>query len=316
MRPATGVVSEELKYLSNQLRNALEGGWRADKDSLQIGTELEIMFFSPDSDPGLILKQYERMEKRDWDLDWETFIRRTRNPNYTTDHRRKVLRVANFAKALQKKYPNEFYPCTRDSKLMIEFRTAPQNLEAHYDNVCWLADSIRKVAQKENLLPVIKSQHIHLSCKTHNLKLGEKRAYKYIDSERFKNDFINESFTRILPFVMLPEEYDGDDDHIVVQRNHAGELNHPEFRLLSSEYANDHILNLALCLRSLYASLMNETYATDVVPEPTYFKALQRMQHDEELINFFGESTLSKLCKIVKQYPAVSRREKTISEVK
>lgn len=305
MRPATGVIGDELKYLSSQLRNALEGGWRIDRGNLLVGTELEIIFFSQDGDPELLWKEFEDSRK---------------NPNYTGNHRAKVKRIERFAKTLQRDYPDDFYHCSRDSRLLIEFRTAPQTLEAYFDNISWLADKIRKLSKKEGLLPVVHSQHIHLSCKSHNAVPRRKSKYKFIDSKNFEGEYIDYSFTRILPLVILPEEYEDDDNNFprVVETSFADDDSpaHPEFRLLSSEYANDHILNLTLCLRSLYASLMNRSYATDIQPEPLYYKAVREMLHDEELVNFFGQSTLSALCRIVRQYPAVSRREKTIDEIK
>ncbi len=326
MRPPTGIVSDELMYLCNQLRNAIEGGLRVDKDTLKIGTELEILFFDKNADPGKLEKvsnkEIQRQNRHSYDelsTKEEDEIRRLNNPNYTSGHRAKVLKVANFAEKLEEMYPDDFYECTRDSKLLIEFRTAPRNLEAHLENVSWLADAIRAKASKLGLLPVVHSQHIHLSCNSHNIRLNTKGRYKFINSENFNGGYIDRTFTRILPLVMLPEEYEEDDrlPH-VVRENNAGEdrANHPEFRQLSSEYAHDHVLNLTLCLRSLYASLRNPDYATDTLPDGKYLKAVKEMSTDEELALFFGDSTLAKICKVAKQYPAVSRRDKTINEVK
>ncbi len=321
MRPATGVVEKELVYLSSQLRNAIEGSLRIDKGALLIGTELEVLFLSNQADPGKLERRYENRISRYSYLnsDDKDEIRAENNPNYSEDHRSKVLRIADFAKSLDKKYPEDYYNCTRDSKLLIEFRTAPQNLEDYYDNISWLADEIRKKAKNNGLLPVLHSQHLHLSCNSHSLRPYPKSKFQMFRESILGNRFIDSTFTRVLPMVMLPEEYERSEDvpsDIVIEN--TGEKTHevhPEFRLLSSEYAFDNILNLTLCLRAFYSAYKNKDYATDTLPDTNFIKAVREMSKDKELGLFFGESTLAEICRIVKQYPSVSRRIKTINEV-
>lgn len=305
MRPRTNVVWPELKYLNRHLASLIEGTMRVDQGSLLIGTEFEVLFFDANSDPFKT---------------WNRFYESEQNPNYQRGHLDKVERIAELASKLDNRHSDMFEKCADESNLMIEFRTTPQNIKGYYDSVSYFANWLRRLSKKYGVLPVTHSQHLHIS--------SNRKGFPSIDKDRkngrlilcgnFDAEIIDVAFSRILPLVLLPEEYDhciwippashtkGPDwDHV-----------HPEFRLLSSEYMNDPVLNLTVSLRALYASMYNPEVVTKTRKFRTYREAVRGMEKDQELASFFGPATLATLSNIASQYPAVSRRIISLNEVK
>lgn len=106
--PPTKGVRKELVYLVKKLEKTL-GGLEKEKRLLQVGTELEIFFFSPDSDPSL--------DKR----------RSRQNPNYSESHLEKVEKLLHFGEKLHKAFPDQFEEPDDMGRIFLEFRTAPQS---------------------------------------------------------------------------------------------------------------------------------------------------------------------------------------------
>jgi hypothetical protein len=167
----------------------------------------------------------------------------------------------------------------------------------------------------------VNSQHLHISV---NRKIPNPGAIfqKYKTSANYNEDIVIASFNKVLPLVLLPEEYEKDDysEAFEVWTKGDGDTvpKHPEFKLLSSEYACDPILNLSLSLRAFYASLIDPEYVSSKTSslKNEYELEVLDMAKDPELVIFFGESTLKTLAGIISQYPDVSRREITVDQIK
>lgn len=93
------------------------------------------------------------------------------------------------------------------------------------------------------------------------------------------------------------------------------DVEHVEFRMLSSEYAHDPILNLFMSLYSAHTGLED----TEAREEGTFKKdfklAVEQLVTDFYLRDVLGESTLQKLAKVVSQYPDVSARNITVDQI-
>ncbi len=136
---------------------------------------------------------------------------------------------------------------------------------------------------------------------------------------------VNSLYSRLNPLTLLPEEW---DDRLEMgpfisssasSLRHTGksELPHAEFRKLSSEYACDPTLNLCLVLLALYSGCIRPlvTAAPPIQPE-SYYEGVTFMQRDPELHSLFGTETINSLATIVSQYPDVSSRKKSLSQVR
>jgi hypothetical protein len=310
MQAPTRDAWPELTNINRQLAQAIEGIWRQDKNTLLIGTELEVLFFKKDVDPFKANRRY-----------WAGSDSKL-NPNYKQDHRKTVRDLSREADGLRYEYPENFWKCNRESILLIEFRTAPAPLQNHVDNVTFLADWIRNKSAEHQILPVLHSQHIHMSLNRKTFEIGkDTRIHHQIRCSQFSDFTVESAFSRVLPLVILPEEYDKktyDLSWAAHKKGGRGNVcEHPEFRLLSSEYANDHILNLTLSLRCMYAMLINPEFVSHrKFIEESYTDEVTQMAKNPELINFFGGSTLEKLSQVIAQYPAVSRREIRARDIK
>jgi len=304
MRPKTAVVWSELSYLNDQMRHLIEGTMRVDRGSLLVGSEFEVFLFDGNSDPNET---------------WQKYDDGRRNPNYQKAHKNKVQKIARLASDLDSRESSRFLECTRESALLLEMRTTPQNVEGYVDTVSYLADWLRHQARENEVMPVVHSQHIHISSNRRGFpSLDPRRRYdRYLLSQDFDEEVVNAAFSRVLPLMLLPEEYDGDDSVPSASATKGSDIKtmHPEFRLLSSEYMNDPILNLNVSLRAMYASMYNPAMVTDMDLFETHQEAVEYMRQDQELAAFFGQGTLTTLSNIAGQYPAVSRRDITIDEV-
>ncbi|MBI2310599.1 hypothetical protein HYU90_02115 [Candidatus Collierbacteria bacterium] len=303
-RPPTSRTHSELAYLVKQVNQDLEGSGK-DRRLLLVGTELEIYFFSPELDPVEAKSRYGNSGD---------------NPNYGKTHLRKIQKVAGFAKMVRYTKPGEFIAPERIGRIMVEFRTAPQRAMEYLVTMEKFGNLLRKKCKDLGILPTVYSQHIHLS-----LRGNDELRDLFGDSDSNgivpDGDVTSDAFSRIGPLVLLPEEWSGllkrpeyinrDGKRSIFSNN----LHHPEFRMLSSEYANDPLLNLLVSLRAMYAGCLDESMVSARSLHSTYEDDVVEMGHDHELERFFGRSTLTSLAGIVEQYPAVSRREKTINQV-
>ena len=299
MHPKTEQFWGELRYINRNLRELIEGTMRCDRRSLLLGSEFEIFFFDGASDPAKM---------------WDRYGGDGKNPNYTEKHRTKILEIARWAShlgILQKR----FWDCTKESDLLIEFRTSPQKPDKYWESIRFLGDRIRQKSKDLGVMPVIHSQHTHVTSNRHGFPSIDpaRRHEKYILSKDFDLDVLNAAFSRILPLVMLPEELDdGIPDAAVIDRHDS---THPEFRLLSSEYMWDPVLNLTVTLRAMYASLYNPNFVSEADTVDNYEKATRNFSRDTEMRDFFGDSLTDGLSQVISQYPAVSKRQISIDDV-
>lgn len=304
-RPPTSSTHGELSYLIDQLSHVLEGTGRIKERRLLVGTELEMFFFSPDEDPTEAYHVYGES---------------TRNPNYTSEHHAKIELLQKFGNDLKRNSPSEFMDVESIGKIGLEYHTAPQQVDKHLETMERFAELIRKKSKTLNVLPVVHSQHIHISMRNNPIRKMLSRAIE-TDGIIPEEDTVKRAFSRVNPLVLLPEEWDDrycdphyiKNDGIKSLIDHS--LDHPEFRKLSSEYANDPVLNLLLSLRAMYAGCLDQSSVSEVELLKTYKGAVTKMGQDSELAGFFGQSTLSALTRIVSQYPAVSKREININQV-
>jgi hypothetical protein len=304
-RAPTSATHGELLYLVDQLSRTLEGTSRVKERRVLVGTELEMIFFNPDQDPAEAYRKFGKLSP---------------NPNYLPDHSAKIELLKKFGNNLRLTRPGEFMEVEGIGKISLEFHTAPQRVNNHLSSMERFAELLRKKCRELNVLPVVHSQHIHLSMRNNPMSNALKGT---IMSKGIMPDsnVVRNAFSRVNPLVLLPEEWDYRDmnpyyaksDGIASLTRH--DLDHPEFRRLSSEYAFDPILNLLLSLRAMHAGCLAKSSVTEMKHPRSFEVAVTRMNQDSELANFFGQSTLSALSMIVGQYPAVSKREINIDQV-
>ncbi len=306
--PPTSCTHGELDYLVRQLGRALEGEGLPTSRRLLVGTELEIFFFSPGADPAEAPSGL-----------WGS------NPNYSIGHKSKTTNLIGFAKQLWEVRPSEFLEASAIGRVGIEFRTAPQSVDQHLETMSRFGDLLRAECRKQIVSPVVHSQHLHISLREEPsvcVSAENKGAVKGIIPAE---NIVRATFSRITPMMLLPEEWGigrlMNPVYIktkVLTNGGIGRLDHPEFRLLSSEYACDLLLNLAVSLRAMYYGFVDPSASLPNVKNDKigFEGAVRRMAKDEELRSFFGESTLTKLCNIIRQYPDVSRRAITVDQVK
>lgn len=293
LTPPTRIVDEESRYLAKQVAQdiCLKG------QKLRLGTELEIIFFSPDADP-LTYPQYN-----------------SKNPNYQSGHQAKMRQLKEWAVARRNRTEG---PHTEQSRLCIEFRTRPADITNYFRRVDRLRDDIQAQSRQLAVLPVVHSQHIHISVLDENKSNPlERFGYGVID------DATQQSFSHVLPLVLLPEEIDTDRYRLPVRTNgQTQKVKNPhrlEFRMLSSEWACDPSLNAALSLRGFLECLEQEKDRRKVHPSTSYpgcyASAVAAMAADADLKTFFGEAALEKICGVVQHYPRVSIREILVKDI-
>jgi hypothetical protein len=245
---------------------------------------------------------------------WKRYGESHINPNYTDYHREKIHEIGRWASHLGV-LKKRFWDCSRESHLLLEFRTSPQCPDKYWESVRYLGDRIREKSSDLGVLPVIHSQHTHMSSNRQGFASIDpyRRHERHILSEDFDINVVNTAFSKVLPLVMLPEEYeDGIPDAAAMDRHNA---THPEFRLLSSEYMWDPVLNTTVTLRAMYASLYNPDYVGRVNEARSYLTAAKNFSQDSELRAFFGDSLVEGLSQVIFQYPAVSKRKISLDDV-
>lgn len=295
--PPTQVIESEVDYLSRNLVLLLEYGSGdaslvSKKRELRLGTELEVFFFSPDADP------WDFIEGDNYD----------RNPNYASEHNNKMTMLCKWAEQLSEIVGVS--DCDSIGRLGIEFRTEPANLSSYTNFVNRLVENIRVESKELDVLPIVHSQHIHMSL----FDGGESIIGRNLEENPFFKNRILHRFSKEKPSVLLPEEFYVDTDPILfVQPRPRRRL---EFRMLSSEFACDPDLNTLLSLWALLDALPENEKPLPVQKFDNFDEALNEMRHDKESQSFFGKSTLSTLCGILEQYPKVSRREIAVDEIK
>ena len=293
MHPPTEPLDKELEYINKNLSDALIG--RSPKRKLKIGSEFEVLFFNTSQHPFHAWDKFGKDPKK--------------NRNYGQKHTEKILKIYNTSKELREKYPDNFIESSWFSNLMIEFRTAPQDVDGYYESVNLLSDVIRKQSTQLNVLPVLFSQHIHISAV--NSRISEVTGYnKLADTNNRTLLTMISSFGKIFPLVLLPEEYTQSRylrEPVKLSRKTS---KHPEFRMLTSEWANDPTLNLTVSLRAMYMALIDPKSVSSIYDLPeSYQEAVQIFSEDKDLATFFGQSTLEFLSKTIACYPDVEERK-------
>jgi hypothetical protein len=312
MRPPTECAHNELKYLIGGMDEKIKRRFGdVNKVDLLIGTELEVFFFSPDIDP---VVGYETL------LDEE-------NPNYGEEHREKMHTIQTWSTSvLQEKYAGRFDKWSNLGRIFFEFRTMPQTCAKYLDTVDLFRSELGCVTRRLNVLPLVHSQHIHMSATGETKKVGF-----FITSVEdfltpiFENDYYrwehacDSAFNHLLPLVLLPEEWGNRNNTFNAGEKDFGCIHSKttlESRKLSSEYANDHVLNLLLSLKMLDSFGDHKQDTNEIAGPDSYKTAARMMANYRDLKVFFGESVIAKLSSITEQYPDVSRRKITIEEVK
>ncbi len=297
LQPPTREISD-IWYLVQQYSELLEHKklW-SPKKQLLVGTELEVLFFSRNIDPA---------------------VSAILNPNYSPKHLQTVKRLTKKASALGK-HPFMF-KANQFGRLGIEYRTEPLPVKDYLEAILRLQEHISHRSKKEGVLPVVHSQHIHLSltCGASNEILRLERNER---REKLFRAKIVQIFGKLNSLVLLPEEWSERrlGFPFTFNGHPSSKLNQHriEVRRLSSEYACDSNLNLLISLFALYKGLHNKNPSNYRASNDyrTYEEAMEDMEEDKELRDFFGASTLTSLVKIVSQYPSISRREKTLKDI-
>ncbi len=305
-RPATSVIHSELVYLIGQLTKALEKEGRENGRQLLIGSELEIFFFNSDIDPIDAKEKYGVSE---------------RNPNYGKKHLEKMGKIRKFATRMTSKNPVDFMKADKFGRIFFEFRTTPQNSSDYLRTVEEFGELLRKKCKKLDILPVVHPQHIHVSLtkKARRSSQPSSRAWGILPDARV----VKNAISTMNPLLLLPEEWKEhqSSDPVFLQNDGIRlkgnlDLEHSEFCRLSSEYAHDPILNLLVSLRAMYIGCIDTSLVSTGSYFDTYEAGVVAMENNSGLKHFLGASTLATLAKIAGQYPAVSRREKTIDQVR
>jgi hypothetical protein len=312
--PPTGCVENELMYLSRQLAESLECGTQipTKKRSLKVGTELELFLFTPEIEPEMA------------NLLWEDD-----NPNYSGAHMRKIQRINSWAEHLKESDPL-FGVCSNDDvgRLTVEFRTLPLDLDDYYTAIRRLAEGLRTRCKNEGVIPVVFSQHIHTSLHLGNENLIVKTYNEY--GKNIPHSFrrsLAKSVSQLIPLVSLPEEFPMrlNEDRVsylsgyedcLSEWNDLDEAKRSEFRRLSSEYACDPALNLCVSLRALFDVMTYKKFSNRKMYYRTQTESIRHMEGMKEVREFFGESLLLSLTRIVSQYPKVSRGDLRVDQVR
>lgn len=294
--PPTVRAQSELIYLAKQLGSAMEGKGHINKRILLIGTEFEMFFFSPDIDPREARHMPEEL-----------------NPNYQPPHKAKIDELKLFFEKLHISKPSAFLGADK-WRISFEARTAPQTLNDHLESLEVLGNELRRETQRLNILPVVYSQHIHMSLRPNPIRIFGSSP-ETSNSLEPDNSIVRKAFSEVEPLMLLPEEWGSRGTSPSGSKTKNG-VKHPEFRLLSSEYANDPVLNLLVSLRAMYAGCIDNTFVTGSTNSYDYVNSVEIMRGNASLTTFFGESTLNALADIAKQYPDVSKRLITIDQVK
>lgn len=295
LRPPTNVVEGELAYLARQLEHTLVGN-NGKPRKLRIGTEFEINFFREGSDPA-------------------TDLHTVNNPNYSKIHLDNMEKVNAWADRLERLHPDRFQHSMRFGRVMIEFRTAPQSLSDYLSTVSWFRDQIASQTKQYSMLPVVHSQHIHISCVQGN----SYNPARGIDenSNFFKK--IRHVFSHGIPLMALPHEYGSARSNMAYPAYFKGDgvkgcPQHVEFRLLSSEYAADPVLNVVFSMFALFHGL-DRRGSIEFNRPNIYENAVKQFANDPEMQAFFGQSTCAALARVIRHYPDVSRRNITVSDI-
>ncbi len=303
LRPPTVKAWPELDYLSRSLEKDLRGfGIFERKNSLKIGSEFEILLLSKDTIPS------DTVDHDD-------------NPNYSLEHLTEVRKMFYDSETFSLGNSDSFWDKgEKIGRLSYEYRISPQNVSGYHKAVDMLRVFVSESAKKYNILPIVLSQHIHLSLSKIGVFGGGNRFE--CKDPKFHIE-TRDAFSHVLSFVLLPEEYFGADIqefNFIRTKRHKSDIgsswhSHPEYRLLSSEYACDPTLNLTLALRALDLSINKLDKNLRCQPKQDYTEEVQRASNDPCLKSFFGNSTLQQLCAITIQYPHVSSGKITIDQL-
>ena len=290
---------------------------------LKVGSEIELLIFSPDSVPHL-----DKMKPQE------------KNPNYTKEHMDIVADIAHSV-GLPTKKGGLTEALQRDitrKRIFMEIRTQPGSVEDYIAAMQKIKDWFQKAGKDANVHPVVFSQHLHLSVTGHagntNLLGAE------TDEMRSTYKGIVDIYHRAFPFLMLPENFDGDPLHIgtvgeaIYIKGRKNKPDNPlriEGRLNSSEYAIDPYLNLLVHLVGIYRGLsaashpetLDEDYPLlhmrdGISPhEKPFFtigeghperdETLCRMLTDPVLQEHLPPDLINGLVKVFQGYPDISR---------
>lgn len=288
--PPTMVTHEKLIPPLKEIGEELETGKPGLERNLLIGTELEIMFFDPDTRPSKV-KDYH-----------------VRNQYIPRDaHLKKIARLGFFSMLNRIKNSKEFMATSKIGQVTFEFRTHPQSISDHLMTLSRLRDCLVRESTKLEILPIVYSQHLHVSL----LENGLPQTPSRFDLQDF--------FSQFSPLVLLPEEWEQSQTTRPAKSRDYGRykrlrnLEHVEFRKLSSEYAHDPILNLLLSIYA-FSSCLGYRHYTPVWYE-SYAEAAVQLKRSPHLKNVIGQSTLNQLSKIIKQYPKVSTGDISVDQV-
>lgn len=303
----TSVFDAPLKEVLN--RNADAIAQIIKPHNLTVGSEIEMLLFHEDYDP--------RIHRR-YDFD--------HNPNYSHYYDNRQDRFfteiyrRGIGELLWEVEPVTKYHC------FSEFRTRPNDLAQQavlIDNFC---DIVAISASTHGLLPIVHSQHTHIVW-------GQKISNIMLQSAQ-------DIMARCRPLLALPSEIHPRrssrkrlDLHTGAKRNfiaeQRGNKGHPslEFRLLSSEYAWNPTLNLAIVSSAIRRGL--ETWFEIDSPEqaPRFiqdyslkvkggFKGLAKeLPQDVQLKQGFPLPVLEGLSRIIVHYPQIESGKKTVSDI-
>lgn len=302
LAPPTSSIGHELKYLAQNFQDALSEQkrflfFRGTTDKVLLGAEFEIIFFAKGFD-------YKTRSPR----------RIKTNPNYKESHIRKVKSAKELLNVLTREEEIFERPDNNIGNLSIEFRTSPLGLNEYFSAVEKFREQVVSICRKKKLVPVPVSQHLHVSVMS-----GFNNRYKEV-LDRDRRSFlrrINWMFRSVSPLVLLPSEHCCTPAHVdAANLSRHSVPERAEFRLLSSEFACDPVLNACLCLCSLRDAMLMQNL-DEVVPgwSHDYASAIQGMRANTRLTELFGASVIHSLAGIVQYYPQVEQRSIALTEV-
>lgn len=308
MRSATEAAGHtEIVYIAKQVEAELQGKvfppTTIKEKAVGLGSEFEILFFSPEMDP----HEAEKLDE-------------SNNPNYSAKHQRKMDCILSESEKFVQKNSKFFWrnPLERIGRLMFEYRTAPFPLSGYLEAVNLLRDHVIDVSNRFGVWPVVYSQHLHTSltgAQGNVLKPFFESDYYSSNSPRasFRKNMSN-FFRQAAPFVLLPEEFEP-VDYPFYQAEVAGNR-HVEFRQLASEYANDPGLNALLCLQALHHGLNYSDPVYDGSGVKHSFRdEAKDLRSRQALKSVMGQSLLGTLASVVEKHHDISARKKTVADV-
>lgn len=326
MRPPTEAYRSEIDSLNldlgKRINRILESEQRAlNKPSLRIGSEIELLMFSSESDPAQDLKKHDKL-----------------NPNYSGVHLTKVRKLMSDLVDHGSKYNLRDIIESRINvdRIFGEIRTKPTTVGNYITSMDRLKHWMQKKSGELGISPVVYSQHFHFSMAgfggTNNVLrnevLGEVVAQSMLSV-----------YSRSLAMTNLPEDVEGDPQYYEVDRlavlykGKKRSIVDPlrlEGRMNSHSYAFDPHLNLLINQIGLYNGLLLAYSLKKIfrrMPDAVYDftigrgytswpSELESLVNNRKIEQYIPRGLLEKIQNTLKYYWQISTNELTLRDAR